>query len=301
MNPLIRPPRLSSGDRIGVISPGGPVLPSELEPGLELLRESGFEVCLAPHLYARKGYLAGRDEERLDDLHAMFEDPETKGIICARGGYGSMRLLDRIRFDLITESPKILVGYSDITALLLAVTKMTGLVTFHGSMVKDLTLRDGKNWEMLRGLLTGSEAWTVPLDGVVLRVRGRAKGVLLGGNLSLICHLVGTPFLPSLDGCILFLEDKGEPLYRVDRMMTHLRLSGHLQGIAGLIAGDFGGCGDPGAIGDLLEAATEDLGIPVATGLPSGHGTENRPLPLGAPVAFDADHGVLRTQQCPVL
>ena len=293
--PLIKPPRLQPGDLIGIISPAGPVEESELKPGLELLESSGFRIHVAPHVYDRQGYLAGDDEARLSDLHAMFRNTEIRAIFCARGGYGTLRLLDRVDYDLIRENPKIIVGYSDITALLMAINKKTGLVTFHGPMVRGFSSLHDSSRESLFNLISSDQPVSFsPVAGNSL-ISGRAAGTLMGGNLSLICYVVGTPFLPSLEGCILFIEDKGEPLYRIDRMLTHLSLAGQLKGIAGLIAGKFIECGDPSAVDNLLNTAASDLKIPLITGFPVGHGMTNLALPLGIPVRLDADSMTLST------
>ena len=293
--PLIKPPRLRPGDLIGIISPAGPVDESELQPDLELLESSGFRIHIAPHVYDRQGYLAGDDEARLSDLHALFQDRKIKAIICARGGYGTLRLLDRIDYDLIRENPKIIVGYSDITALLMAINKETGLITFHGPMVRGLSaLHDNSRESLFRLISSNQPVSFSPMAGNPLIV-GRATGPLIGGNLSLICHLIGTPFLPSLEGSLLFIEDKGEPLYRIDRMLTHLALAGQLKGIAGLIGGEFIKCGDPSAVDDLLNTAASELEIPLITGFPIGHGLKNTALPLGIPARLDADSMTLST------
>ena len=293
--PLIKPPRLRPGDLIGIISPAGPVDESELKPDLELLESSGFRIHIAPHVYDRQGYLAGDDEARLSDLHALFQDREIKAIICARGGYGTLRLLDRIDYDLIREHPKIIVGYSDITALLMAITKKTGLVTFHGPMVRGFSALHDNSRESLFKLISSDQPVSFsPMAGNSL-ISGRATGPLIGGNLSLICHLIGTPFLPSLDGCILFIEDRGEPLYRIDRMLTHLALAGQLKEISGLIGGEFMDCGDPSDIDTLLKTLASDLKIPLTTGFPVGHGPQNTALPLGIPTRLDADLMTLAT------
>ena len=293
--PLIKPPRLRPGDLIGIISPAGPVDESELKPDLELLESSGFRIHIAPHVYDRQGYLAGDDEARLSDLHGMFQDRKTKAIFCARGGYGTLRLLDKIDYDLIRENPKIIVGYSDITALLMAINKKTGLITFHGPMVRGLSaLHDNSRESLFRLISSNQPVSFSPMAGNPLIV-GRATGPLIGGNLSLICHLIGTPFLPSLEGSLLFIEDKGEPLYRIDRMLTHLALAGQLKGIAGLIGGEFIKCGDPSAVDDLLNTAASELEIPLITGFPIGHGLKNTALPLGIPARLDADSMTLST------
>ena len=284
---MIKPPRLKRGDQIGVISPAGPVKESDLRSGLEILKSSGYRVRLAPHIYDRRGYLAGKDEARLEDLHTMFQDPEIKAIFCARGGYGSMRLLDKIHYDLIRENPKILVGYSDITALLMAIHYQTGLVTFHGPMVRGPALSQPSSWDGLLCLLSSDRPLQLSLQGGSALIPGKATGHLFGGNLSLICHLVGTPFLPPLKDCILFVEDKGEPLYRLDRMMTHLGLADLLKGISGLIAGEFEGCGETSAIHELLTDMVFGLDIPLASGLQAGHGPINLALPLGLMAELD--------------
>ena len=289
----IKPPRLVKGDVIGVISPAGPVDESGLQPGLNTLERAGFRVGLSSHAYDKRGYLAGEDTARLDELHDMFQDKKIKAIFCARGGYGSMRLLDNIRYDLIRKNPKILVGYSDITALLMAIYKMTGLVSIHGPMVGEFSSGHRGNWESLLRLLSSSQPVELNLTQGSGLVPGKATGILLGGNLSLICHLMGTPFLPPLDGCILFFEEKGEPLYRVDRMLTHLKLSGRLKGIAGMVAGQFEGCDDRAALEQLFIDRLSDLEIPLATGLPVGHGRENRAVPLGVEAELDVDQMTL--------
>jgi muramoyltetrapeptide carboxypeptidase len=299
--PVIKPPRLKHGDQIGVISPAGPVKESDLRPGLEILKSSGYHVRLGTHIYDRQGYLAGTDEARLEDLHTMFQDPEIKAIFCARGGYGSMRLLDKIHYDLIRENPKILVGYSDITALLMAVHSQTGLVTFHGPMVRGPALSHPSSWDGLVGLLSSDRPLQLGLREGSALIPGKATGHLFGGNLSLICHLIGTPFLPPLEDCILFVEDRGEPLYRLDRMMTHLGLADLLKGISGLIAGEFEGCGEPSALHRLLTDMVLDLDIPLASGLPTGHGPINLALPIGLMAELDTHQMTLSTAEAGVL
>ena len=289
----IKPPRLVKGDVIGIISPAGPVDKLDLQPGLKVLESAGFKVGLGSHVYDKRGYLAGDDSDRLDEIHAMFHDKDIKAIFCARGGYGSMRLLENIRYDLIRGNPKVLVGYSDITALLMALYSMTGLVSIHGAVVKEFSAEGEENWESLLRLLSSNRPRSLNLALGSGLVPGKATGILLGGNLSLICHLVGTPFLPPLDGCILFLEEKGEPLYRVDRMLTHLKLSGRLKGIAGIVIGHFEGCNEVAALEKLFLDRLSDLEVPLATGLPVGHGRENRPVPLGVEAELDVDQMTL--------
>jgi len=275
------------------MSPAGPLNKTDLQSGIEIMESSGFEVSLAPHVYSKMDYLAGEDEDRLEDLHDMFRNPDIKAVFCARGGYGTTRLLDKIEYDLIRQNPKILVGYSDITALLIAIYKKTGLITFHGPAVRELASKHHGNYDNLLRLLSSDQPLKLSLAKGEVLIPGRATGALIGGNLSLICHLIGTPFLPSLYGYILFIEDRGEPLYRIDRMLTHLKLSGQLSGLSGLVAGEFEECGDPSTINRLLMDVMSDLDIPIATGLEVGHGHKNLALPLGLSSELDTDRKTL--------
>ena len=299
--PIIKPSRLMPGDQVGVISPAGPVNESDLLPGIKLLESAGFKVRLAPHVYDRQGYLAGNDEARLSDFHSMFRNPDVKAVFCARGGYGSLRLIDKIDYGLILENPKIFVGYSDITALLMAIYAKTGLITFHGPVVRDFSTKDPRNWQnLIRVLSLGNVQALCLREGPPL-IHGKAAGPLIGGNLSLICHLIGTPFLPSLDGSIMFLEEKGESLYRLDRMLTHLSLTGQLKRLSGLIAGEFEQCGERSSVNRLLMRFSQDLGIPLATGLRSGHGMQNLTLPIGLISELDTNLMTLSiTEACAV-
>ncbi len=292
---MIKPPALSEGDRIGIISPAGPVDESDLHSGLEILKTSGFKVRLGSHVFDRVGYLAGKDEARLEDLHHMLQDDEIKAIFCTRGGYGTLRLLKGIHYDLIAQKPKIITGYSDITALLLAIHSKTGLITFHGPMVRGLANGLEKNWDGLVKLLT-AHPLEIDLNPCTVHRAGNVSGTLIGGNLSMICHLLGTPFLPSLEGCIFFIEDRGETLYRLDRMLTHLMLTGKLQGITALIAGQFEGCGDKTGMNRLLEHMVSDLNIPLVTGFPIGHGDKNFALPIGLKTELNTERMTLKAK-----
>ena len=284
----IKPSRLRQGDEIGIITPAGPVTPSELKPAIDLLTSMGYRVKSSIHLYKKKDYLAGDDYSRLEDLHSMFQDKRIKAILCARGGYGTLRLLDKIDYDLIRKNPKIIIGYSDITALLLAIYKKTRLVTFHGPMVRELAKDIDPNHFF--NPLTSQQPLEFDLSKGSILVPGTARGILIGGNLSLISHMVGTPFMPTLEGSILIIEERGELPYRVDRMLTHLRLSGILKSLSGLVAGSFENCGDGKVINQLLIDIGIDLNIPVFCGLPVGHSIENFTLPLGLPVELDTEN-----------
>lgn len=295
----IKPPRLKQGEEIGIIAPAGPVTRSEIQPGIDLLESFGYRAVPAPHLYDREGYLAGDDICRLGDLHSTFRNGGIKAVFCARGGYGTLRLLDKINFDLIQRNPKIILGYSDITTLLLAIYKETGLITFHGPVVRELPENGGRALKAFLELVSTDKSPTLKLDGTALR-EGKGSGRLLGGNLSLICHMIGTPFMPSTKGAILFIEDREEPLYRIDRMLTYLRLSGLIENLAGLVAGSFEDCGGEISINRLLLEAVSGVDIPVVCGLPVGHGLENIPVPLGVRATLDTEKMTLSIMEASV-
>lgn len=284
---IIKPSRLEPGDTIGIIAPAGPVTRDEIQPAIDLVKKNGYKILLSPNLYKKKAYLAGNDDSRLDDLLAMFSNKNVKAIFCARGGYGAIRLIDRIDYDVIRKNPKIIAGYSDITALLFAIFKNTGLVTFHGPVLRDLTRGRKNNLDHLLELLSLKIPKVIDLSKGVVIKQGQASGIVIGGNLSIICSLAGTTFMPRLKGAILFIEDKREPLYRIDRMLNHLRLTGIINNLSGLITGSFIKCGDIKDIKKLLKDITSGVDIPVVFGLPVGHGKENKAIPIGINAGID--------------
>lgn len=296
--PIIKGARLQPHQTVGVIAPASPAGRSEIAEGLRLLESFPFHIHLGRHLFDQVSYLAGADRDRVSDLHGMFSDPRVRAIFCARGGYGSARLLDKIDFDLIQRNPKVVVGFSDLTALLVAVYQQSGLIAIHGPTLSDLPEDD--NWDHLCELITTSHRPQILLrQGRVLN-EGKARGKLMGGNLSTICSLLDTPFLPSFEGAILFLEEKGESPYKLDRMLTHLLLTGRLDGVSGLVIGQIEDCGEKAVISGLLEERLCALTIPVVTGLPVGHGSQNRALPLGISAVVDTERMVLTVEESAV-
>ena len=286
------PPPVRPGDRVGIVALSGPVDPQRLEAGCDALRCLGFEPVPAGNLAQRYGELAGSDEARLDAFHDLARDPTLSAIVFARGGYGLMRVLPRLDWALLGRHPRAWVGYSDVTPFLLGVVERLGLVAFHGPMVAaDLArgLEAGER-DSLLGALAGRGA-RLPL-GFALR-QGVAEGVLLGGCLSLLTALLGTPFAPRLEGTVLFLEDVDEPVYRVDRMLTHLRLSGTLTGVQGMVAGYLGEEWEAGPLAPWHRESFLAVPGPLAFGLRAGHGAPNLTLPLGARVRLDATGAVL--------
>lgn len=300
MKPVPLPPPPAPGGCIGVVSPAGPAAPEVAAQVEGWLAARGWRARLYPGCCERhRGYLAGSDDRRLDDLHAAFADPAVDAIVCLRGGYGSARLLDRIDWELVERHAKPFVGYSDITALHIAFTQLCGFATWHAPMLaSDLLRPDGAASEQAWLAVLG-QPWpagrTLPHGEATLRtvVEGIACGPLVGGNLATIVSLAGTPWAIDTRGALLFIEDVGEDLYKVDRMLTQLRLAGTLQVAAGFVVGSFSGARDGGDASALVEEFLRPLGKPALAGWPAGHCTPHWPLPIGAAVRLDADRRCL--------
>jgi len=308
--PLVRPPRLERGSRVALLAPAGPLLErDDVARAQELCRALGYEPVVGEHALARFGYLAGTDEERLHDLNGALADDTIDAVWCLRGGYGVTRLLDRVDFAALVRRPRAIIGFSDITALLAAVTRRAGVVAFHGPPAR-AAMPAFTRRHFTRVLTAPEPAGVleplpppadvlVPQQNRVVTIRGgAAEGTLAGGNLTLLQCLIGTPFFPDMNGALLVLEDVDEDLYRVDRMLAHLRMAGILAGVRGVLAGRFTGLdrstGD-GAFGldEVLEHYFGPLGVPVVHGLPIGHIDDQWTLPLGARARFDADAGTV--------
>ena len=310
---LIRPRRLAPGQTIGIVAPSSaPNEPERIRFAIETVESLGFKVQPGPHLYDREGYLAGADAARADDLNAMFADDSVDAIWCVRGGYGASRILPALDYSLMRRRPKALIGYSDITALHMAIHRHAGLVTFHGPVA--LRAFTPYTRDELKRVLWSADTpvrlggpppferseGRVDWDNRVTTLQpGKARGHLLGGNLCLMSHLVGTPYLPDLRGAIVFLEDVEEAYYRIDRMLTQLWLSGALAGVAGMAFGKFTGC-EPSAfflqnrsLEDILAERFRALGIPAVSGLMIGHIEDQTTLPVGCLAELDADAGTL--------
>lgn len=289
---------LRPGDTIAVVAPSGPVRPELLDAGVAAIEELGFAVRVLPGARERDRFLAGLDTVRLADLHAAWADPEVAALWCARGGYGAQRLVDVLDWDLVRAHPKPLVGYSDVTALHLALWARTGQTSIHGPTVEATPGRlTPASWAAVRTLLTTPPAapGATLLGGGRTLVAGTAAGPLVGGNLSLVCATVGTADARALDGAVLLLEDVGEPGYRLDRMLLQLRRAGVLARCAGIVAGGFTGCGDDhGTDPDALVAEhAAAAGLPAVTGWELGHGPGQLAVRHGAPVLLDATAGLL--------
>ena len=278
------------------MAPAGPIDPPQITPGISALNSLGLAVNLGEHVYETKDYLAGEDKERLYDLNRAIQDTNIHAIICARGGYGSMRLLSSVDYEAFSRSPKIFVGFSDITALLHALYHKCSVVTFHGPMVKNFRGQDDENLKNLLAILTGAAKWKMDLSRARVLRAGIAEGVILGGNLSILASLAGTTYLPDLRGAILFIEDTEEPLYRIDRMLVSLKLRGFLDEVRAIVAGEFHSCGNPADIDAVLLELTEGLDMPLVSGAPFGHGEENFPFPIGMPAVLDTKELIVQSE-----
>jgi muramoyltetrapeptide carboxypeptidase len=298
MPTLIKPPSLRPGDRVGVLSPASPCPTHELEAGFALLKKFGLEVVSGVGGESfQPDYLAGSDEYRASRFNKFVRDPEIRGILCARGGYGSLRILPDIAYEQLRATPKCIVGFSDITALLLACHLKTGLVCYHGPTVSTLATSDQETIESFWTAISSNATVDLQFAGAVSLRSGKCEGSVLGGNLTTLIHLLGTPFLPSLSGAILFVEDRGERLYRVDRMFTQLIHTGLAQNISGLILGEFSENGPRDELNDLVRERFAFASFPILSGAPLGHGRRNLTLPLGLPATLDAEAGTLTYHQ----
>lgn len=304
---LIKPQRPAPGDRVGLVNPATAAFDAEyIDVVKETLEAQGLEVVFAPNYFKRRGYLAGTDEERAADIMGFVHDESIKGM-WARGGWGSARVLPHLDFDAIRANPKVYVGYSDSTALLSAIREKAGLVTFHGPFPQhEYTARhqrallfDAQALTLSNPKELGSSQTVQTEDRIRVLRPGKATGPLVGGNLSIVASIVGTPYLPSFDGAILFLEDIDEAIYRVDRMLTQLALAGLLERVNGVVFGRCTDCPSGSSTGGLtLEDVLRDhfmpLRVPVFAGAKFGHIKAQWTLPVGVAAEMDAGAGTLK-------
>jgi muramoyltetrapeptide carboxypeptidase len=291
------PSRLKQGDTIGIVAPAGPFDLETFSRGTRIIEEMGFEVFIPAGLFEAEGYLAGSDHHRADYVNQLFADKSIDAIISARGGYGSIRTLQLIDYEAIKKNPKIFIGFSDITALLSVLFKRCGLVTFHGPVVTSLA--DGTEESLhalLKAILSDSKLEITVPNGITVKP-GSGSGILCGGNLTTLCHLVGTPFTPIFSNRLLFLEDRGEAPYRIDRMLVQMKLAGCFKGLAGIVLGTFEECGPMEAILKIFADIFQDMPIPILAGLEAGHGKNNTTIPLGIEATLAADEQSLLFQR----
>lgn len=306
----VRPPRLGHGSRVALVAPAGTLLErDDITRAVELCRALDYEPVVAPHAAGRYGYLAGTDADRLADLNGALRDSSIDGIWCLRGGYGTTRIMEGVDFEALARRPKPVIGFSDITALHAGITRISGVVAFHGPVARHpMTPFTRRHFERVLAhpeaagpleRLPAPAGVLAPRDGRIVTLRGGvAEGTLAGGNLTLLQCLIGTPWFPDLDGSILVLEDVNEDLYRVDRMLAHLRAAGVLSRLAGVAIGRFTKLkrhNTDGALGfdEVLCHYLLPLGVPAVVGLPFGHIDEQWTLPLGVRARLDAGQATL--------
>ncbi|MFH1580842.1 MAG: LD-carboxypeptidase, partial [Pseudomonadota bacterium] len=253
----------------------------------------GFKTYCPEGIFNKNGYLAGGDKNRAAVLNDLFSDSRIKAIICARGGFGSMKILSLLDYDMIFKNPKIFAGYSDISALLSSLYEKCRLVTFHGPMVTTLSEASKRTRQAMFLTLTNRSDFEVKLRKGVSLKSGITSGTLLGGNLATLCHLIGTSCLPSYRGRILFIEERGEALYRIDRMLTQMKLAGCFDGLAGLLLGSFTDCGPAKEIYKVVTRVFDEMDIPVLAGFDGGHGKENITIPFGIKTTLDAGRKII--------
>ncbi len=302
-DPLIPPP-IAPGDTIGIVAPSGQIRNKQrFEAGLRILHEMGFVTKFPRNLWPGAGYFADTDENRAEEFSKIWADQEIKAVMAARGGFGCLRILEKIDLSFIERTPKLFIGFSDITVLQTYLQQETGMIGLHGPVVTSLSGSSRAAIERFYRCLTGE--WTNSLSWKnieVLRSGGSCEGLLAGGNLSSIASLLGTPFQPKWQGKIVFLEDTGESLYRIDRMLTQLFYAGMFQNISGLILGDFSIANEQDSLTNsrihegvwqrVLEL-TFSTGIPVWGSFPTGHCSDNLCLPVGARTLMDSAKATL--------
>lgn len=290
MTTKVKPKALHLGDTIGIAASASPFDAEEFEKGLKTLREMGFKVKFREDIFSKKSYLAGTDQRRAQELRELFLDSEVKAILFARGGYGTLRILPLLKSSVLQENPKIVLGYSDMTSFLNFLIQKFSWTVFHGPVVAkglgDTFKEEGKN--SLLKALTSPQALGEFSQGISYLKNGTAQGTLVGGCLSILNSTLQTPFEIETENKILFLEEVNEPLYKIDRLLTQLKLAGKLRGLKGLLLGAFRNCGEKTDLQNLILETFADQDLPIVWGFPSGHVENMLCLPLGIEVGLNS-------------
>jgi muramoyltetrapeptide carboxypeptidase len=298
MNPRNRPepalPRaLKPGDTLGIAAPASPFDRQSFDAGVRVLESMDFNILIPEDIFEKNGYLVGSDQHRADLLNRLFADPDIDGIICARGGYGAMRILPLLDAKAISGNPKVFVGFSDITVLLVFLVERCGMVAFHGPTVTTIGNGDSATRNRFMSVLTKPAPLSLNASQAHVIKAGRATGRFLCGNLTLFCHLTGTSFQPDFRGSILLIEDKGEDPYRIDRMLTQMLLAGCFDDLAGLALGGFVDCGSAEGVHRIMADRLGGLDIPILAGFDVGHEAVNMTLPVGLSAQMDTHSATL--------
>jgi muramoyltetrapeptide carboxypeptidase len=311
--PIMKPRRLPSGGTIGVVAPASPPISDELlNNGITYLEKQGFRVRIGDAVRSKRGYLAGSDKERVRDINTMFADPEVDAIIAVRGGYGCARFLHLLDYELIKRNPKIFVGYSDITALHCAIYNRTGLITFAGPMIaadfgSDIDSQtEAYFWSLIMEPKPGVRLSFGDLTALKFGTKCTFTGPLLGGNVAVLCSLIGSAYLPGFNGAVLALEEIGEAPYRIDRMLNQLKMYGVFEKLSGILLGQFTDCRQDNdrptltleeVFGDYFIALT----YPVLNAIPFGHEKQKLTLPMGAYIRYEPEENILTIVESPVI
>lgn len=291
---IIIPEPLKEGDKVGIAAPAGPFEIEKFERGLAVIGKMGFVPVVDDDVYKRDRHMAGPDKHRAKHLNSLFARDDIKAIVCARGGFGCLRVLPYLDYDLIRENPKMLIGFSDVTALLTTLTQRCGLTGIHGPVVTSLGFADVESKERYKQVLCGDGSPDIePAEPVVISP-GRASGTITGGNLATLCHLVGTDFAPDFSEKIVLLEDVNEAPYRIDRMLTQMLMAGCFENAAGIVLGSFKDCGDEEDIVKVFEDVFDSFHGPIIGGFEVGHGKRNFALPVGVEVELDTEQAILK-------
>ena len=291
------PARLQPGARIGIVAPAGPFDDETFGRGVRILKKMGYEVFVPPELLDARGYLAGSDGRRARFVNQLFADESINAIVCARGGYGSVRILQLLDYEAIAHNPKVFIGFSDITVLLNVFLNRCGMATFHGPVVTSLADAPDATRNALVKAISSDTRIEIQLPGGTAVKPGLGTGTVCGGNLTTLCHLVGTPYMPDFSGRILLLEDRAEAPYRIDRMLVHMKLAGCFENLTGIVLGSFEDCGSMETILNIVSDVFAAHPIPILAGLDVGHGKNNLTIPFGVEATLDADRHILSYRQ----
>jgi len=284
--------RIKQGDVLGICAPSARFNTEKFNKGIQVLKNLGFTVKIPNEIFMKKRYLAGEDLLRADMINRIYSDSDIDAIICARGGYGALRVLELLDWNVINQNPKPFIGYSDSTAILLSIMANSNNIAIHGPNVVSLADAGKETIESFYLTLTGALTKLI-INPMQIIQPGTCSGTLKGGNLSTIAHLLGTRFQPDFHGAVLFIEDVGEPAYKIDRMLTQMKMAGLFEGVKGVIIGTFEKCENQLYIDEILFEVFEDYNVPVLSGLAAGHGKINLSLWMGTPITMDTASGTI--------
>lgn len=293
--PIRLPSMLRQGCRVGIVATSSPFEKGEFIAGVHLIQQMGFEAVYDEAVFSKRDYLAGSDLQRADLFNAFAHDPSIAAIFCARGGYGALRILPMIDYSALAAHPKVIVGCSDVTSILNSVYRKTGLITFHGPMVTNLSKASALTIRSFYETLTSAAPLSFSPKNPVVITSGKASGPLAGGNLATLCHLVGTNYQPYFNGHIILLEDIGEAPYRIDRMLTQMKLARCFEGVLGVMVGTFKDCGSDEKVYRVIEEIFAHNRIPVLGGFDFGHKDPNFTIPIGVEAILDTQERTLST------